>query len=136
MKQRSNLTAMITTLNIRNLGQIKEANLSFGDLTVLVGPQATGKSIALQLLKLMVDTGQVQEEMGKYGLDWEHKLSAFLDVYFGEGMRSIWKEGTTAIEWDGKSVDLPQIAKRKRPNKEEGLFFIPAQRVLALRDGW
>lgn len=124
------------TLNIQNLGQIKDASLTFGDLTVLVGPQATGKSIALQLLKLMVDAGQVQEEMGKYGLDWEHQLPEFLDVYFGEGMRSIWKEGSTSIEWEGKLADLPQIARRKRPNKEETLFFIPAQRVLALRDGW
>jgi len=126
----------MTTLNIRNLGQIKEASLSFGDLTVLVGPQATGKSIALQLLKLMVDAGQVQEEMGRYGLDWGHKLPEFLDVYFGEGMRSIWRDGSSSVEWEGKAVDLPQIAKRKRPNKEESLFFIPAQRVLALRDGW
>lgn len=126
----------MTTLNIQNLGQIREARLSFGDLTVLVGPQATGKSIALQLLKLMLDAGQVQEEMGKYGLDWEHSLPEFLDVYFGEGMRSIWQEGSSSIEWEGKPVDLPQIAKRKRPNKEETLFFIPAQRVLALRDGW
>src|SRR6266481_2616313 len=126
----------MTTLNIQNLGQIKEASLSFGDLTVLVGPQATGKSIALQLLKLMLDAGQVQEEMGKYGLDWEHRLPEFLDVYFGEGMRAIWQEGSTSIEWEGKPVDLPQMAKRKRPNKEETLFFIPAQRVMALRDGW
>jgi AAA domain, putative AbiEii toxin, Type IV TA system/AAA ATPase domain len=126
----------MTTLNIQNLGQIKEANLSFGDLTVLVGPQATGKSIALQLLKLMLDAGQVQNEMGKYGLDWEHKLPEFLDVYFGEGMRSIWREGSTSIEWKGKSVDLPRMARRKRKKKEETLFFIPAQRVLALRDGW
>src|SRR5712692_11180651 len=126
----------MTTLNIKNLGQIKEANLIFGDLTVLVGPQATGKSIALQLLKLMVDAGQVQDEMSRYGLDWEHKLPEFLDVYFGEGMRSIWQEGSTSVEWEGKPVDLPQMAKRKRPNKEETLFFIPAQRVLALRDGW
>lgn len=126
----------MTTLNIQNLGQIKEASLSFGDLTVFVGPQATGKSIALQLLKLMLDAGQVQAEMGKYGLDWEHSLPEFLDVYFGEGMRSIWQEDNTLIEWEGKAVDLPQMAKRKRPSKEETLFFIPAQRVLALRDGW
>jgi hypothetical protein len=126
----------MATLKIQNLGQIKEANLSFGDLTVFVGPQATGKSIALQLLKLMVDAGQVQDEMGRYGLDWGHRLPDFLDVYFGEGMSAIWKEGSTSIEWEGKPVDLPQIAKRKRPNKEETVFFIPAQRVLALRDGW
>ena len=126
----------MTRLNIQNLGQIKEASLQFGDLTVFVGPQATGKSIALQLLKLMLDAGQVQEEMGRYGLDWEHKLPQFLDVYFGEGKRSIWQEGSTSIEWEGKAVDLPQMAKRKRPHKEETLFFIPAQRVLVLRDGW
>jgi len=126
----------MTTLKIRNLGQIRKANLSFGDLTVLVGPQATGKSIALQLLKLMLDAGQVQDEMSKYGLDWEHKLPEFLDAYFGEGMRSIWREGGTSIEWEGKQVDLPRMARRKRRSKEETLFFIPAQRVLALRDGW
>ena len=126
----------MATLKIKNLGQIREANLSFGDLTVLVGPQATGKSIVLQLLKLILDAGKVQDVMGNYGLDWGHKLPEFLDVYFGEGMRSIWRAGTTSIEWEGKPVDLPGMAKRKRPTKEETLFFIPAQRVLALRDGW
>ncbi|HEV3036589.1 MAG TPA: AAA family ATPase [Candidatus Angelobacter sp.] len=123
-------------LKIKKLGQIREANLSFGDLTVLVGPQATGKSIALQLLKLILDGGKVQDVMGNYGLDWGHKLPEFLDVYFGEGMRSIWREGMSSIEWEGKPVDLPGMAKRKRRTKEETLFFIPAQRVLALRDGW
>src|SRR5208337_1753205 len=104
----------MTTLNIQNLGQIKEASLTFGDLTVLVGPQATGKSIALQLLKLIVDAGQVQAELGRYGLDWTGKLPEFLDVYFGEGMRSIWRKNETSIEWDGNDVDLPQFAARKR----------------------
>jgi hypothetical protein len=88
------------TLNIHHLGQIKEARLAFGDLTVLVGPQATGKSIALQLLKLMVDAGQVQDELGRYGLDWSGKVPEFLDVYFGEGMRSIWRHKETSVEWD------------------------------------
>jgi hypothetical protein len=124
------------TLNIRNLGQIKRAKLTFGDLTVLVGPQASGKSIALQLLKLMVDAGQVQSEMGKYGLDWERSLPNFLDAYFGEGMKSIWREGKTSVKWEGKKVNLSQIAKQRRPKKDETLFFIPAQRVLTLRDGW
>lgn len=73
---------------------------------------------------------------GRYGLDWGRNLPAFLDVYFGEGMRSIYQEGSTLIEWEGKSVDLSKMAKRLRPSREETLFFIPAQRVLALRDGW
>lgn len=126
----------LPTLNIQNLGQIMEASLTFGDLTVLVGPQATGKSIALQLLKLMVDAGQVHEEMGRYGIDWSGKLPDFIDAYFGEGMHSIWRQGESAVKWAGKSVDLEGMAKRKRKTKKENLFFIPAQRVLALRDGW
>lgn len=123
-------------LKIKNLGQITEANLAFGDLTVFVGPQATGKSIALQLLKLLVDAGQVQAELGRYGLDWEGKLPEFLDVYLGEGMRSVWRPEQSYIGWEGKAVDLPQLAARRRKSKEEELFFIPAQRVLTLRDGW
>ena len=39
-------------LTLNNIGQIKHADLRFGDLTVLVGPQASGKSITLQWLKL------------------------------------------------------------------------------------
>jgi len=124
------------TLHLKNIGQIKEATLTFGDLTVLVGPQATGKSITLQLLKLMVDAGQVQEEMQRYGIDWSGKLPEFLDAYLGEGMRSIWSKDESKIMWEGRSVDLPQVAKRRRPAKKESLFFIPAQRVLTLRDGW
>jgi hypothetical protein len=126
----------LPTLNIQNLGQIKEASLSFGDLTVFVGPQATGKSIALQLLKLMVDAGKVQEEMGRYGIDWSGNLPDFIDAYFGEGMHSIWRQEESKIKWDGKKVDLVAMAKRKRKAQSENLFFIPAQRVLALRDGW
>jgi hypothetical protein len=127
---------LMTTLNIHNLGQIKDAALSFGDLTVFVGPQASGKSIALQLLKLLLDTGQVQGEMRRHGLDWGRKLPDFLDTYFGEGMKSIWKDGSTSIKWKGKRVHLPRIANRMYRGKHETLFFIPAQRVLALREGW
>jgi len=127
---------MSPTLSIENFGQINKGTISFGDLTVLVGPQASGKSIALQLLKLAIDAGQVQDEMGRYGLDWSANLAEFLDVYFGEGMHAIWKDGKTNIQWLGGELDLAQIAKRKRKSKPENLFFIPAQRVLALRDGW
>lgn len=127
---------MTNSLKLINIGQIAEADITFGDLTVFVGPQATGKSIALQFLKLMVDAGQVQAELTRYGLDWEGKIEPFLDVYFGEGMRSIWQEGSSELTWCGKPTSLGQLTARKRKNKDESLFFIPAQRVLALRDGW
>lgn len=126
-------------LRLKNLGQIESANLTFGDLTVFVGPQATGKSIALQMLKLILDTRNIQDELEKYGLDWSGKLPEFLDVYFGEGMRHLWhanRESPTKIFWNNKPIDLPKYAERKQRLREESLFLIPAQRVLTLRDGW
>ena len=123
-------------LGIENLGPVKRADVTFGDLTVLVGPQATGKSITLQLLKLLVDTGFVQAELRRYGLDWSGDVQHLLEVYFGEGMQGLWRTGRSRITWQGTDVDLAAIARRKRRDEQESLFLIPAQRVLALRDGW
>jgi len=123
-------------LKLHQIGPIEEAQITFRDLTVLVGPQGTGKSIALQMLKLLLDVGHVQDVMIKYGLDWSGKVPEFLDAYFGEGMRSLWTEGRSSIFWKGEKLDLARLVGRRRRNTEESLFFIPAQRVLTLRDGW
>lgn len=123
-------------ISVTNLGQIKKAEVNFGDLTVFVGPQATGKSIFLQLLKLVIDAPSVQAEFQRFGIDWEGNLDNLLELYFGEGMSGIWQEGTSQLKVDGKPVDLASYAKGlKRKEKEEKLFFIPAQRVMSLRDG-
>lgn len=122
-------------LTLRNIGQIKDADLHFEDLTVLVGPQASGKSISLQWLKLLADTGLIQRQMKTYGLDYDGSLKQFLDVYFGEGMHSIWKE-SSAIEMDGKPLNTERRIGRLQPDKPESAFFIPAQRVIALTNGW
>ena len=122
-------------LTLRNIGQIKEADLHFGDLTVLVGPQASGKSISLQWLKLLADTSLIQRQMKTYGLDYDGSLPQFLDVYFGEGMRSIWSDDS-AIEIDGKPLNAQWRIGRLQPEKAEAAFFIPAQRVIALTNGW
>jgi len=42
-------------LTIRNFAQIAQVDISFGDLTVLVGAQGTGKGLALQWLKIAMD---------------------------------------------------------------------------------
>ena len=123
------------TLQLKNLGQIADASLEFGDLTVLVGPQASGKSITLQWLKLLLDTGLIQQQLHTYGLDYGGQLPSFLDVYFGEGMRSLWSEASEVLV-DGKPIDMPKRVARRQPSKKDSVFLIPAQRVLAMPDGW
>lgn len=128
---------MAHTLRLHSIGPIKDASLTFADLTVFVGPQASGKSITLQWLKLLTDTGPIQRQFTDYGLDWSGVLEKFLDLYFGEGMKSLWQQGESIVQWDGNTVDPQmQLAKRKSRSRKETVFFIPAQRVLALRDGW
>ena len=126
----------IESLTLENVGQIKKADITFGDLTVLVGPQATGKSIFLQFLKLFADTGAIQSELKRYGADWEKQTPAFLDLFLGEGMRSVWRGAESTITLNGKRQDLDQLAGRLKKSKGETVFLIPAQRVLTLRDGW
>ena len=127
---------MTHSMRLENIGPIKEASLSFSDLTVLVGPQASGKSVGLQWLKMLLDPGAIQKQLHDYGLDWDDDLGEFMDIYFGEGMRSLWKEGKSRLFWGGKEVDPNDRVKRRGWGNKESVFFIPAQRVLALRDGW
>jgi hypothetical protein len=126
----------MTSLTIKNVGQINHAQILFGDLTVLVGPQATGKSIVLQMLKLLLDSGYVLDELKRYGLDWNKDREAFFDLYFGEGMRSLWRPPKSKIFFNGSRVDLDKLIAGRRRIQDERLFFIPAQRVLTLREGW
>src|SRR5271166_4573881 len=123
-------------LQLKNVGQITDADIRFGDLTVFVGPQATGKTIALESLKLAVDLGGIEEKMRRYGLDWSDNLLAFFEVYFGEGMGGLWRKGKSEIWWRGKPLTLASSAGRTRRGRVESVFYIPAQRDLALRDGW
>ena len=42
-------------MKLTNFGPIKNLNIQLGDLTILLGPQASGKTLFLQMLKLLVD---------------------------------------------------------------------------------
>lgn len=119
------------------MGPIRDADVEFGDLTVLVGPQASGKSIFLQMLMLVIDSGRVFKTLKRHGLDWSRQVESFLPVFLGEGTGELWPSSGGLIEWGGERVDLPEIVRRGRQAGAERAFFIPAQRVLALsRDGW
>lgn len=121
-------------IRLTSLGQIREADISFGDLTVFVGEQASGKSILLQLMKLILDAGDIKQTLKKHGFDWQKKAENFLSLYFGEGMETIWNTDETKVTVD--EVDFtPRKALSKR-KKAENLFLIPAHRVVTLKDGW
>jgi hypothetical protein len=128
----------ITSLKLEHIGQIENADVTFGDLTVLVGPQATGKSIFLQFLKLVADTGYVHDELKKHGMEWKRTMPDFLDVYLGDGMRELWRDTApgSGIAVNGTPVNGVDLARLKNRSKTSSVFYIPAQRVLTLANGW
>ncbi len=131
------LTMTNETLILKRIGPIIEANIHFGDLTVMVGPQASGKSIFLQFLKLLVDTGPIFHTLKLHGLDWRKNAADFLELYLGEGTGRIWNSQGSEMIWRGERVSLDELVRAKRKAGVERSFFIPAQRVLTLsRDGW
>lgn len=120
-------------LIIENVAQLKKAEVSFGDLTVMVGPQASGKSILLHLFKLAMDAGNINSVLKRNGMHWNGELSKYLSLYMGEGMGSAWSNQST-MSYRGREIDIH--AKMRAKTSKESSFFIPAQRVLTLRNGW
>ena len=124
-------------LNLKNVGPITEADVQFGDLTILVGPQATGKSIFLQFLKLLLDANPILGYLNEHGLNWHRNIKDFLELYLGEGTGGIWQPRQSRILWRGLPVDLDAFVKSKEQHGSEKSFLIPAQRVMAFSpDGW
>jgi energy-coupling factor transporter ATP-binding protein EcfA2 len=112
---------------------MEEVRLELGDLTVLVGPQAAGKSLALQWLKVAMDGRQIVEALRGAG----HPVNSpevLLDLIFGNGMAPAWQKGETQVFFDRRKV-TPGTIGRIGSGKER-LFFVPAHRSMLISDGW
>ncbi len=125
-------------LKIKSLGPIIEADIKFGDLTLLVGPQASGKSILLQMIKLIMDRHNIPSVLKQNNYEWGKKSENFLDSFFGESMSAIWNS-ETKIEFDGKEYAQSSFLSKqgtREGSRTEKLFYIPAQRVVTMNQGW
>lgn len=121
------------TFSIQKFGPIERIDISFGDLTILVGPQASGKSISLELLKLVTDRDFIIKTLDKYNYIWGHNTDNILNVYFGEGLSKLWKD-KSVITLDDSIFPISQLPK-KATDKDEEIFYVPAQRILAMSEG-
>ncbi|MBR5715612.1 MAG: ATP-binding protein [Bacteroidales bacterium] len=125
---------MINAFNVKNFGPIKEATTTFGDLTILIGAQASGKSLFLQLLKLILDKRYVVATMDKYNYVIAKNPDNILNFYFGDGLSKMWNEETTIS--DGVNTFKKTGLLGKGPvDSKESLFYIPAQRIISISDG-
>lgn len=122
------------TLTIRNFAHLSNVTLALGDLTVLVGPQGAGKSLALQWLKVALDGKHLVQALRSAG-HLNARPDVLMDLIFGTGMGSGWRTGETEVTLDDLSVSPKTIARLGRADNET-LFFVPAHRALLISDGW
>lgn len=131
-------TSKTSVLRIERFGPVADARVTFGDLTVLVGPQASGKSIFLQSMKLAADRNHVLGFFEDQNVHFNDDPAAVINGYFGRGMGSlIDAELGPEITWSGQKYNLAELTRFKRPktNRTESLFYIPAQRVVSMPSG-
>lgn len=121
--------------SIKNLGPISKASVDFGDLTFLVGPQATGKSLFLETLKLVSDGGHIVRTLDTYSYA-TGRVENILNAYYGDGMSKLWREDTSAT-YEGRTYSGTSwlLEKDHEPSPKESLLYIPAQRILSISDG-
>ena len=124
------------TIRVTNLGPIAEARVDLGDLTVLVGPQASGKSIFLQTLKLAMDRNHIWGFFDSQRTAFNNGEKSKLNGYFGRGLSGMLSTGPM-VTWDGKKCALKGLVNSQRPKSQqiEKMFYIPAQRVVSLPMG-
>lgn len=130
----SGARSSLPTLTVRNFAQLEYIELPLADLVVMVGPQATGKSLVLELLKLAVDRNRIVRVLKQHGFKWE-RPEEFAALYLGGGFEKSWT-ADTQIRYDGADLTLSDIARSRTYKGEDAVFYIPAHRTLAIAEGW
>lgn len=119
---------------VRNFGPIQEIDVELGDLTVLVGAQASGKSLFLQMFKLIKDKDAILKSLENYGFVVNNSLENLLNRYLGEGLSRMWTDDSEFISND-TPYTRENLERPLRGNPADKVFYIPAQRILSIADG-
>lgn len=143
---------------VENLGPIAKADVTFGDLTILTGPQASGKTLFLETFKLCVDTKSIAADY--LMANGASNVDIFLDYFYGDHMHDIVNGKTVAslngssehindrikgsvTSIDGKIKDLKQLASVNSTLAFAAVMdsllpkvkYIPAQRSSVVSEG-
>ena len=121
-------------LQIEKFGPIRSLDVQLGDLTILLGPQASGKTLFLQMLKLLVDKDYVVQNLEKYNYVIDRQPDKILNYYFGDRLSSMWNKNTI-VKAGEQTYKKGFLIKEEKKNAKEKLFYIPAQRILSISDG-
>lgn len=91
MTENGNRTHPVRTLTVRNFSVIKEAKLEFGKITVLIGPQASGKSLLCKLAYFFMQVvPEIDYAMLPFGNSFEQFKINLLHEFTERFPRDTW----------------------------------------------
>ncbi len=121
-------------IRLSDFGPIHLLDVKFGDLTILLGPQASGKTLFLQMLKLLIDKDHVVQTLAKYNYIVDKQPDQILNYYFGDKLSSMWTK-STCVQVDEKVIKKGSLMETECEDAQESVFYVPAQRILSISDG-
>ncbi len=99
---------------VENLGPIAKADVTFGDLTILTGPQASGKTLFLETFKLVKDFADVIANYIEQNSDV--KFEDLLNYFYGDGMNKIISDQTEII-YNNEQIDIKSTINNSLSSK-------------------
>ena len=120
---------------VKNLGPIKNTSIDIGDLTILIGTQASGKSLLLQMFKLAKDRKSIMKRLDNYGFIVKSNADNLLNRYLGEGLSSMWQSDTEIVDNGTHYTSKDSLIKNPTNSIVDKVFYVPAQRILSIADG-
>lgn len=121
-------------LKINRFGPIEKADIEIGDMTIFVGPQASGKTLAAQLLLAFEDTLPIAREMRKFAM-FIGGTNDFWDAYFTKEAREQYFSDNTHITYGEVNLENPKI-DAKGYRKSHRTLYIPSERASLIFNGF
>lgn len=120
---------------VKNLGPIQNTSIDIGDLNILIGTQASGKSLLLQMFKLAKDRKSIIKRLDNYGFIVKSNADNLLNRYLGEGLSSMWQDDTEINDNGNHYTSKESLIKNPTNSIVDKVFYVPAQRILSIADG-
>lgn len=93
-------------LRVSNFSCIKDANLQFGTITVLIGPQASGKSVLCKLAYFCLDALKFDPTIEQDSITFESFKSAIKQKFYEWFPLSAWGSDQFVIEFQIGELEL------------------------------
>lgn len=94
----------IDKLTVKNIGPIKEAELDLRKVTILIGEQASGKSILAKLIATFSEFSAIRK--GTLSSDYN------LNSYFNNNAEASFKKENYSVQWIGKQYEKEKIERQ------------------------